>query len=43
MATTLKVLEVCKGDVVYEGANQRADIKLLNGKNKAEETSTPEN
>ena len=38
MATKLKGLEVGKVDVVDEGANQRADIKLLKGKKKAEET-----
>ena len=42
MATKLKGLEVGKVDFVDEGANQRADIKLLKGKNKAEETSDPE-
>lgn len=42
MATKLKGLEVGKVDFVDEGANQRADIKLLKGKNKAEETPDPE-
>lgn len=42
MATKLKGLEVGKVDFVDEGANQRADIKLLKGKNKVEETSDPE-
>lgn len=42
MATKLKGLKVGKVDFVDEGANQRADIKLLKGKNKAEETSDPE-
>ena len=42
MATKLKGLEVGKVEFVDEGANQRADIKLLKGKNKAEETSDPE-
>lgn len=42
MATKLKGLEVGKVDFVDEGANQRADIKLLKSKNKAEETSDPE-
>lgn len=42
LSMLLKGLEVGKVDFVDEGANQRADIKLLKGKNKAEETSDPE-
>lgn len=42
MATKLKGLHVKKVDFVDEGANQRADIKLLKSKNGAEETTDPE-
>lgn len=42
MATKLKGLHVKKVDFVDEGANQRADIKLLKSKNGTEETADPE-
>lgn len=42
MPTKLKGLHVKKVDFVDEGANQRADIKLLKSKNGAEETPDPE-
>ena len=42
MATKLKDLKVKKVDFVDEGANQRADIKLLKSKNGTEDTPDPE-
>lgn len=42
MATKLKGLRVKKVDFVDEGANQRADIKLLKSKNGDEEAPDPE-
>ena len=42
MATKLKGLHVKKVDFVDEGANQRADIKLLKSKNGTEDTTDPE-